>query len=88
MAAPVIKFKRGANSSLPALKAGEPAFVTDEFDFYVGLDGTSNNNKFFGSHRYWTRETNTAGSAVRVVEGASNGDNYIELKAPATLGGN
>jgi len=88
MAAPVIKFKRGANSSLPALKAGEPAFVTDEFDFYVGLDGTSGNNKFFGSHRYWTRETNTAGSAVRVVEGASNGDNYIELKAPATLGGN
>ena len=88
MAAPVIKFKRGANSSLPALAAGEPAFVTDEFDFYVGLDGTSNNNKFFGSHRYWTRETNTAGSAVRVVEGASNGDNYIELKAPATLGGN
>ena len=55
MAAPVIKFKRGANSSLPALKAGEPAFVTDEFDFYVGLDGTSGNNKFFGSHRYWTR---------------------------------
>ena len=48
MAAPVIKFKRGANSSLPALAAGEPAFVTDEFDFYVGLDGTSNNNKFFG----------------------------------------
>ena len=88
MAAPVIKFKRGANSSLPALKAGEPAFVTDEFDFYIGLDNDANNNKFFGSHRYWTRETNTAGSAVRVVEGASNGDNYIELKAPATLGGN
>jgi len=88
MAAPVIKFKRGANSSLPALKAGEPAFVTDEFDFYIGLDNDANNNKFFGSHRYWTRETNTAGSAVRIVEGANNGDNYIELKAPATLGGN
>ena len=88
MAAPVIKFKRGANSSLPALAAGEPAFVTDEFDFYVGLDGTSGNNKFFGSHRYWTRETATAGSAVRIVEGANNGDNYIELKSPATLGGN
>ena len=88
MAAPVIKFKRGANSSLPALKAGEPAFVTDEFDFYIGLDNDANNNKFFGSHRYWTRETSTAGSAVRVVEGANNGDNYIELKAPATLGGN
>ena len=88
MAAPVIKFKRGANSSLPALKAGEPAFVTDEFDFYIGLDNDAANNKFFGSHRYWTRETTTAGSAVRVVEGANNGDNYIELKAPATLGGN
>ena len=88
MAAPVIKFKRGANSSLPALKAGEPAFVTDEFDFYIGLDNNASNNKFFGSHRYWTRETSTAGSAVRVVEGANNGDNYIELKAPATLGGN
>ena len=88
MAAPVIKFKRGANSSLPALKAGEPAFVTDEFDFYIGLDNDANNNKFFGSHRYWTRETNTAGSAVRIVEGANNGDNYIELKSPATLGGN
>ena len=88
MAAPVIKFKRGANSSLPALKAGEPAFVTDEFDFYVGLDNDAANNKFFGSHRYWTRETATAGSAVRIVEGANNGDNYIELKSPATLGGN
>ena len=88
MAAPVIKFKRGANSSLPALKAGEPAFVTDEFDFYIGLDNDAANNKFFGSHRYWTRETSTAGSAVRIVEGANNGDNYIELKAPATLGGN
>ena len=88
MAAPVIKFKRGANSSLPALKAGEPAFVTDEFDFYIGLDNDANNNKFFGSHRYWTRETNTAGSAVRIVEGANNGDNYIELKSPATLAGN
>jgi len=88
MAAPVIKFKRGANSSLPALKAGEPAFVTDEFDFYIGLDNDANNNKFFGSHRYWTRETNAAGSAVRVVEGASNGDNYIEFKSPATLAAN
>ena len=88
MAAPVIKFKRGANSSLPALKAGEPAFVTDEFDFYIGLDNNSSNNKFFGSHRYWTRETNTAGSAVRIVEGANNGDNYIELKSPASLAGN
>ncbi len=48
MAAPVIKFKRGANSSLRALKAGEPAFVTDEFDFYIGLDIDANNNKLFG----------------------------------------
>jgi len=88
MAAPVIKFKRGANNDLPALKAGEPAFVTDEFDFYIGLDNDAANNKFFGSHRYWTRETNAAGSAVRVVEGSGNGDNYIEFKSPASLAGN
>ena len=88
MAAPVLQFKRGALASLPGLKPGEPAFVSDEFDFYIGLDTSTSNNKFFGSHRYWTRETNTAGSAVRVVEGANNGDNYIEIKSPASLAGN
>ena len=46
MAAPQIRFKRGAQSNLPALAAGEPAFVNDEYNLYLGLDGTSGNNKF------------------------------------------
>lgn len=49
MAAPTIKFKRGAQVNLPALSAGEPAFVNDEYNLYLGLDGTTGNNKFLGS---------------------------------------
>lgn len=49
MAAPTIKFKRGAQANLPALAAGGFAFVNDEFNLYLGLDGTSPNNKFLGS---------------------------------------
>ena len=56
MAAAVIQFKRGTYAGLPALNAGEPGFSTDKYDFYVGLDGTSNGNKFLGASRYWTRE--------------------------------
>ena len=41
-----------------------------------------------GSSRYWLREAASTGSAVRVVEGSGNGDNYIELKSPASLAGN
>ena len=37
MATPVLQFKRGAFSNLPALKAGEPGFTTDKYDFYIGL---------------------------------------------------
>jgi len=88
MAAPVLKFKRGLVADLPALRAGEPGFATDKYDFYIGLDNDAANNKFFGSHRYWTRETTTAGSAVRIVEGSDNGDNYIEFKSPASLAAN
>ena len=88
MAAPVIQFKRGLFANLPGLRAGEPGFTTDKYDLYVGIDSTTSNNKFFGSHRYWTKETTTAGSAVRVVEGTNNGTNYIELKAPATIANN
>tara|TARA_Y100001972_G_scaffold117157_1_gene155844 strand:- start:191 stop:2146 length:1956 start_codon:yes stop_codon:yes gene_type:complete len=88
MAAPVLKFKRGLVADLPALRAGEPGFATDKYDFYIGLDNDASNNKFFGSHRYWTRETTSAGSAVRIVEGSDNGDNYIEFKSPAALGAN
>ena len=85
MAAPVIQFKRGAFTNLPGLQAGEPALTTDTYDFYVGIDSTTNNNKFFGSHRYWTKETSSTGSSVRLVEGTNNGTNYVALKAPNSL---
>ena len=89
MPSPVLQVKRGALSNLPGLKAGEPAFTTDTFDFFVGIDSTTNNNKFVGSHRYWTKETSTTGSGLRFVERTDGGSNYIELKAPDTaLAGN
>ena len=88
MAAPVLQFKRGNLAALPGLQAGEPGFVTDTYDLFVGIDSTTGNNKFVGSHRYWTKETTTSGSAVKVVEGTDNGSSYIELKAPASLGAN
>ena len=88
MGAPVLQFKRGQFSNLPGLRAGEPGFTTDKFDLYVGIDSTTSSNKFFGSHRYWNRETATVGSSVRVVEGSNNGSNYIELKSPNSLAQN
>ena len=88
MGAPVLQFKRGQFSNLPGLRAGEPGFTTDKFDLYVGIDSTTSANKFFGSHRYWNRETATVGSSVRVVEGSNNGSNYIELKSPNSLAQN
>lgn len=87
MAAPVLQFKRGAFSNLPALKAGEPGFTTDKYDLYVGLDNNSANNKFFGSHRYWKRETTSTGSGINLVEGSSTGDSYITLSSPDSLAG-
>ena len=84
MAFPVLQFKRGAINDLPGLRAGEPALTTDTFDFYVGIDSTTNNNKFFGSHRYWNKETSTTGSGIRFVERTDGGSNYIEIKAPDT----
>jgi len=85
MASPVIQFKRGAFASLPALKAGEPAFTNDKYDFYIGLDNNSSNNKFFGSHRYWLKETTTAGSGLNLVEGTNNGTHSITVQSPASL---
>jgi hypothetical protein len=87
MTAPVIQFKRGSYANLPGLQAGEPALTTDTFELYVGIDSSQVNNKFFGSHRYWTRETTAAGSAVNLVEGSNNGSNYISLKSPDSLAG-
>jgi hypothetical protein len=87
MAAPVLQFKRGLLANLPGLRAGEPGFTTDSYELYVGIDSTTSNNKFFGSHRYWTRETTTTGSGVNFVEGTNNGTEFITLKAPNSLSG-
>jgi hypothetical protein len=87
MAAPVIQIKRGLLSNLPGLRAGEPGFTTDSYDLYVGIDSTTNNNKFFGSHRYWSKETTSKGSGVNLVEGTTNGNQYLTLKAPDSLSG-
>jgi hypothetical protein len=87
MTSPVIQFKRGAFANLPGLQAGEPALTTDTFELYVGIDSTTESNKFFGSHRYWTRESTSTGSGVNLVEGTDNGTDFITLKAPDTLAG-
>ena len=88
MASPILRFKRGNFSNLPGLQAGEPALTVDKFDLYVGIDSTTNNNKFIGSQRFWTLETATTGSGVNLVEGSNNGSNHIVLKAPASITSN
>ena len=87
MPSPVLQFKRGALANVPGLRAGEPALTTDTYDLFVGIDSTTNNNKFFGSHRYWTRGTASTGSGVNFVEGTTNGSQYITLKAADSLSG-
>jgi hypothetical protein len=86
MPAPVLQFKRGIFSNLPGLRAGEPGFTTDSYELYVGINSTTQENKFFGSHRYWTRQTATTGSGVNLVEGSNNGSEYITLASPASVG--
>jgi len=87
MTAPVIQFKRGLLANLPGLRAGEPGFTTDSYDLYIGLTSETSTNKFFGSHRYWTRGTASTGSGVNFVEGTTNGTSYITLKAADSLAG-
>jgi len=87
MPAPTLQFKRGLFANLPGLKSGEPGFTTDSYELYVGIDSTTNNNKFFGSHRYWNRETTTTGSGVNFVEGTNNGTDFVTIKSPGTLAG-
>jgi hypothetical protein len=88
MPAPILQFKRGSASALNfGLRAGEPALTTDKYDFYVGIDSTLANNKFFGSARYWSKETTSTGSGVNLVEGTTNGTQYITLKSPDNLSG-
>ena len=86
MPTPVLQFKRGIFSNLPGLRAGEPGFTTDSYELYVGINSTTQENKFFGSHRYWTRQTATTGSGVNLVEGSNNGSDYITLASPGTVG--
>jgi len=87
MPSPVLQFKRGLFANLPGLRDGEPGFTTDSYELYVGIDSTTQNNKFFGSHRYWTRETTTTGSGVNFVEGTNNGTDFVTIKSPGTLAG-
>ena len=104
MASAVLQFKRGPASNVDSvlLKAGEPGFTTDKYDFYVGTGATitlgintitselitAPDNKYFGSSRYWSKETTTTASGINLVEAISNGENYITLAAPNSLAAN
>ncbi len=83
MTTPTIQFKRGLIANLPALRAGEPGFTTNTNDLYIGVGGTVGDNKFFGSHRYWQKETGSSALKLNLVD--KNGSNSIGLKAPDTL---
>jgi len=87
MPAPVLQIKRGlaSNVGLASFKAGEPGFTTDKYDFYIGLDGTAANQKFFGSSRYWNRENGSTSAVLNLVD--KDGTNGIKLKAANTLAG-
>ena len=87
MAAPILQVKRGLLANLPGLRAGEPGFTTDSYDFYVGLTSEVSTNQFVGSGRYWSVGTASKGSGVNLVEGTNNGTDYITLKSPNTLSG-
>lgn len=87
MANPTIQFKRGqaANVGLASFKSGEPGFTTDKYDFYIGLDGTHTNQKFFGSSRYWNREDGTSAAQLKFVD--KDGSNSINFQSPNALSG-
>jgi hypothetical protein len=87
MPSPVLQFKRGPSSNVgvTSFKAGEPGFTTDRYDFYIGLDNTIANNKFFGSSRYWIRENGTSALKLNLVD--KNGVKFVSLKSPDTISG-
>ena len=59
------------------------AFVNDEYNLYLGLDGTSGNNKFLASARYWVKETGTTGHAVKLYSRTdASGGGSVSLVAP------
>lgn len=89
MPAPVLQFKRGnagVAGTVPALRPGEPAISLNNFDFFIGIDTSVANNKFFGSHRYWGREDGTNSLNLKLVD--KDGTNYVAIKSPDTLGSN
>jgi hypothetical protein len=89
MPAPILQFKRGnagVAGTVPALRPGEPAISLNNFDFFIGIDTSVVNNKFFGSHRYWGREDGTDSLNLKLVD--KDGTNYVAIKAPNTLAGN
>ena len=87
MASPVLQFRRGPSSNVgtTSFRAGEPGFTTDKYDFYIGLDNTTSNNKFFGSARYWTREDGTSSAGLKLVD--KDGIKSIVFKSPNTISG-
>jgi len=85
MAAPILQFKRGLFTNLPGLRAGEPGFTTDSYDLYIGLTSETSTNKFFGSHRYWTKEDGTNSLKLNLVD--KDGTNYVSIAASDTLAG-
>ena len=88
MAAPILQIKRGnagIAGTIPALRAGEPAFSYNNFDLFVGFNSTVSGNKFFGSHRYWGREDGTDSLKLKLVD--KDGTNGIHLKSPNTSSG-
>ena len=88
MPAPVLQFKRGnagVAGTVPALRPGEPAISLNNFDFFIGIDTSVINNKFFGSHRYWEREESGVKS-LKLKLVSDNGSESINLTAPIGLG--
>ena len=87
MPAPLLQFKRGnagVAGTVPALRPGEPAISLNNFDFFIGIDTSVVNNKFFGSHRYWERENGTNSLKLKLV--SNNGAESVNLRAPTGLG--
>ena len=90
MANPTLRFNRGSQSAFASvgLSTGEPSFITDESNFYIGINTLGGDNRFFGSSRYWRKESTTIGGGVNLfgthavgVSGTS-----ITLAAPASVG--
>ncbi len=85
MPAPILQFKRGnagVAGTVPALRPGEPAISLNNFDFFIGIDTSVANNKFFGSHRYWEREDGSNSLRLRLVAPDGDVNKSIQLKTP------